>query len=59
MLRTLGQILVSDEPEEGLEQLANEVRQEAKTDLGEYKPEQVGEGKAPPLIVEGEEVKDG
>jgi hypothetical protein len=58
LLKGLGQILVSDDPAEGLETLADEVRQEAKKDLGEYKPELPGDGKPPALVVEGEEVPD-
>ncbi len=58
LLKGLGQILVSDNPEEGLETLAEEVRQEAKTDLGEYKAQQVGQGKPPPIDVKGEEAKE-
>jgi hypothetical protein len=58
MLKTVGQILVSDDPAEGLSTLAEEVRQEAKADLGNYKPEQVGEGKAPSIDTTAEVVDE-
>lgn len=58
LFKAVGQILVSDDPAEGLESLAQEVRAEAKTDLGEYRPQLAGDGKGPAIEVEAEEVKE-
>lgn len=58
LLKSLGQILVSDEPADALESLAEEVRAEAKAELGTYKPELPGQGKAPSIEAKGEEVKE-
>jgi hypothetical protein len=49
---------VSDDPSAGLESLAEEVRQEAKAELGDYKPEQPGKGKPPPIETTAEPVKE-
>jgi hypothetical protein len=58
LLKGIGQILVSDDPSAGLESLAEEVRQEAKAELGDYKPEQPGKGKPPPIETTAEPVKE-